>query len=65
MKASRLIQDAKAEAKKKKRRTLSLHVGVRKGVDPDHRFATKRLRSKKSKALRRKSKHKSDYLKEY
>ena len=65
MKASRLIQDAKAEAKKRKRRNLSLFSRVRKVLDPDHRFATKRLRSQKSKALRRRSKHKIDYLKEY
>ena len=65
MKASSLIQDAKAEAKKRRSRKLSLFSRVRKALDPDHRYATKQQRSRKSKALRRKSKHKPDYLKEY
>lgn len=65
MKASSLIQDAKAEAKKCRTRKLSLFSRVRRARDPDHRFATKHLRSRKSKALRRKSKHKIDYSKEY
>lgn len=65
LKAVELIRDAKADMKKKKRRKLSLFSKVRRAFDPDHRHATKRLQSKKSKALRRKSKHKPDYSKEY
>ena len=65
MKASRLIQDAKADRKKRKHRKLSLFSRVRKALDPDHRYTTKRQRSKKSKALRRRTKHKTDYFKEY
>jgi len=65
MKAVKQIQDAKAEAKKRKRRSFSLLLSVRKGADPDHRYTTKRQQSRKSKALRRRSKHKVDYLKEY